>query len=278
MSKQQIQLGTVQETLLITLWARATEASQPDPILVDNKSVEIVSQIDYDFAKLTQAKTSQVGICLRGKTLDTWVQEFLSEHPDGVVVEIGAGLNTRFERVDNGRVQWFDLDLPDSMALRRQFFVDADRQHSISASVLDDTWIDPVRQAAIDKAVIFVAEGVLMYLNEAQVKQLFATLLDRFPGCLFAFDSMAPLMVKNQKRHDSLKLFDARFDWSIQDIYDLSAWKPQYQVLKAIKMSDLPPHYLKRMSLFNRLMMLFPPIANAYRLALTQLGSRSTPI
>ena len=272
MSKQQIQLGTVQETLLITLWARATEASQPDPILVDNKSVEIVSQIDYDFAKLAQSKSSQVGVCLRGQTLDTWVKEFLSGHPDGVVVEIGAGLNTRFERVDNGRVQWFDLDLPDSMALRRQFFVDADRQHSISASVLDDTWIDPVRQAAIDKAVIFVAEGVLMYLNEAQVKQLFATLLDRFPGCLFVFDSMSSLMVKNQKQHDAMKLFEARFDWSIADIYTLSDWNPQYRVLKTIKMSDLPRPYLKRMSLFNRLLMIFPPIGNAYRLALTQLG------
>lgn len=272
MSKQQIQLGTVQETLLITLWARATEASQPDPILVDNKSVEIVSQIDYDFAKLVQAKSSQVGVCLRGQTLDTWVKEFLNTHPDGIVVEIGAGLNTRFERVDNGRVQWFDLDLPDSMALRRQFFVDTDRQHSIAASVLDDTWIETVRQATMDKAIMFVAEGVLMYLNEVQVKQLFVTLLDRFPGCLFAFDSMAPLMVKNQKSHDAMKLFEARFDWSIQDIHDLSEWNPQYQVLKVVKMSDLPSRHLRRMSLFYRFMSLFPPIANAYRLALTQLG------
>jgi O-methyltransferase involved in polyketide biosynthesis len=272
MTKQHIQLGTVQETLLITLWARATEASQPDPILVDDKSVEIVSQIDYDFSKLAQIKDSQVGVCLRGQILDIWVKEFLDLHPDGVVVEIGAGLNTRFNRVDNGRVQWFDLDLPDSMALRSKFFTDTDRRHSISSSVLDSSWIERVQLAATDKALMFVAEGVLMYLSEAQVKQLISTLIDRFPSCQFAFDSMAPLMVENQKRHDALKLFEARFDWSINDIADLADWNPQYRVLKTVRMCDLTQHYLKRISLFNRLMMLFPPFANAYRLALAQLG------
>jgi hypothetical protein len=156
--------------------------------------------------------------------------------------------------------------------LRNKFFTDTDRQHSISSSVLDYGWIERVQLAATDKALMFVAEGVLMYLSEAQVKQLIATLIDRFPGCQFAFDSMAPLIVKNQKRHDALKLFEARFDWSINDLADLTDWNPQYRVLKTIGMCDLTQHYLQRMSLFNRLMMLFPPFANAYRLALTQLG------
>jgi O-methyltransferase involved in polyketide biosynthesis len=272
MSKHQIKLGTVQETLLITLWARAVEALQPDPILVDSKSIEIVSKIDYNFSQLSRAKSSQVGVCLRGQIFDNWVKDFLALHPDGIIVEIGAGLNTRFDRVDNGKVQWFDLDLPDSMALRQQFFRDTTRQHSIAASVLDSSWIAPVREAARAKAVMFVAEGVLMYLKEAQVKQLFATLIDRFPGCLFAFDSMTSLMVKNQKRHDAIQLFNARFDWSIEDIRDLSDWHPEYRVLKTMRMSDLPSRYLQRMSLRDRVLMLLPPIANAYRLALTQLG------
>lgn len=122
MSKYTVNLGTVQETLLITLWARGTEAGKLDPILKDTKSVEVMNQIDYDFSKLATAKGSQIGICLRGQILDQWVQSFLKDNPDGIVVEVGAGLNTRFERVDNGSVRWFDLDLPDAIAMRQNFF------------------------------------------------------------------------------------------------------------------------------------------------------------
>ncbi|GAA6615406.1 class I SAM-dependent methyltransferase [Scytonema sp. NUACC26] len=121
-SKYKVNLGTVQETLFMTLWARGTEAGKPDPILKDTKSVEVMNQIDYDFSKLATATGSQIGICLRGQILDQWVQSFLKDNPDGIVVEIGAGLNTRFERVDNGSVRWFDLDLPDAIASARKLF------------------------------------------------------------------------------------------------------------------------------------------------------------
>jgi O-methyltransferase involved in polyketide biosynthesis len=59
---------------------------------------------------------------------------------------------------------------------------------------------------------MFLADGVLMYLSEQQVKLLFANLLQEFAGSLFAFDLMSPLMVKNQKDHESLKYTSAKFD------------------------------------------------------------------
>lgn len=112
MTKTKVDLGIVQETLLIPLWARAVELQQADPIICDPKSAEILEAIDYDFDKFATANNSQIGTCLRGMILDNWVRTYLKQHPQGSVVEIGAGLNTRFERVDNGEVRWFDLDLP----------------------------------------------------------------------------------------------------------------------------------------------------------------------
>jgi O-methyltransferase involved in polyketide biosynthesis len=64
---------------------------------------------------------------------DVLVADFLRDHPEGTVVEIGCGLNTRFERLDNGRVHWFDLDLPDSIELRQRFFSDSDRRTTLAA-------------------------------------------------------------------------------------------------------------------------------------------------
>jgi O-methyltransferase involved in polyketide biosynthesis len=271
MTKTAIALGTVQETLLITLWARATETRKADPILRDTKSLEILEQIDYDFSKLATAKASQVGVCLRGMLFDRWVKAFLQQYPNGTVVEIGSGLNTRFERLDNGTVHWFDLDLPDAIAVRRRFFVESKRRQLISASVLDLDWIDRVKASA-SSPFMFVAEGVLMYLTEAQVKQVFSLLVQYFSGCSFAFDSMSPFIVKSQKRHDVMKHYEARFEWGIKDICSISTWDSRYQVREITTFYDLPLKDYLRAGLFNCLLFAIPPLRNAYRLSLVQLG------
>jgi O-methyltransferase involved in polyketide biosynthesis len=271
MNKHTIRLGSVQETLLLTLWARATEASKPDPVLNDPKSVEILQQIDYDFDKFNTAKASQLGVCLRGTIVDGWVKDFLQAHPDGIVVEIGSGLNTRFERVDNDRVCWFDLDLPDSMDVRKQFFPETERRKAIAASVLDSSWIDLVKSAG-NKPIMFVSEGVLMSLTEPQVQQVFALLVEHFPGCYFAFDSMSPFMVKNQKQHDAMKYFSAKFQWGIQDIQDIQNWDKRYKILEVTYLRNVQAKYYWRMGWLNSLLFLIPPFNNMYRLSKAQLG------
>ncbi len=272
MTKTKVNLGAIQETLLIPLWARAMEAQQADPIILDRKSVEMVEAIDYNFDKFATAKNSQIGACLRGMIFDNWTRTYLQQYPQGSVVEIGAGLNTRFERVDNGQVRWFDLDLPDVMALRQRFFTETERRHFITASCLDTDWFERVK-AAGTKTCMFLAEGVLMFLSEQQVQQLFANLLQAFPGSWFAFDSLSPLVVKNQKRHDAIKHTSAKFDWGISDIRKIKAWDSRYQVMQVCTFADLPAKYLKRFSLLNRLLFSYIPILrNTYRLALVKLG------
>ncbi len=271
MNKTKVNLDITQETLLIPLWARAVEQEKEDPIIKDPKSAKILQEIDYDFDKFAEAQDSQVACCLRGLILDNWVRNYLLENPKGPIVEIGAGLDTRFERVDNGLLHWFDLDLPDSMTLRQQFFEATKRRHFITASALDTGWIDRVK-AAGEGPWMFVAEGVLMYLSEAQVKQLFANLLHHFPGSWFAFDSMSPYMVENQKRHDSLKYTSAKFDWGIQDIWQVKDWDCRYNVMAVCTFHDLPAKYYQRFSLNTRFISSIPLFNGMYRLALIRLG------
>lgn len=272
MAKTKATLGTIQETLLIPLWARAVEIEQSDPIIYDPKSAEIVAAIDYDFDKFSHAKSSQVGCCLRGLILDKWVQQFLAQHPQATVIEIGAGLNTRFERIDNGQVCWFDLDLPDVTAIRQPFFPSSNRRQLIAASALDTDWIAQVK-ATGNAPYLFICEGVLMYLSEAQVKQLFANLMQHFPGALFAFDSMSSLMAKNQQRHDIMNKMAARFDWHISDVRKIQDWDDRYQVLEVVRFNDLPVQYWQRFSLKERILFSLPVLRNAYRVAIAQLGT-----
>jgi O-methyltransferase involved in polyketide biosynthesis len=116
-AKHQVRLGAVQETLFITLAVRAAETQRKHPVLRDPKAVELLQSIDYDAAKYGRGAGGFVTV-LRTAIIDFWVREFLAAHPAATVVELGTGLNARFERVDNGQVHWFDLDLPDTIELR----------------------------------------------------------------------------------------------------------------------------------------------------------------
>lgn len=104
----------------------------------------------------------------RSSIFDDWTARLLREHPDGTVVKLGTGLNTRFDRLDNGRVHWFDLDLPDATALRRQFFGDSERRKMLAGSVVDTDWFDTV--SASPTPYLLLSEAVLIYLNDDDVR------------------------------------------------------------------------------------------------------------
>ncbi len=212
--KHQVRLGAVQQTLFIPLAARALETQRKHPVLRDPKAVEMVRSIDYDAAKYGRGAGGSVTV-LRTAIIDFWVRAFLAAHPAGTVVEIGTGLNTRFERVDNGQVHWFDLDLPDTIDLRRAFFADTGRRRMVAASVLDEDWLPVVAQSR--GPYFFVAEGVLVYLPEEQVTATLARIAERFPGALIALDTYPKRAYDWQHQLAAKKGMDARWAWACDD-------------------------------------------------------------
>jgi O-methyltransferase involved in polyketide biosynthesis len=212
--KHQAQLGAVQQTLFIPLAARARETQRKHPVLRDPKAVELVRSIDYDAAKYGRGAGGSVTV-LRTAIFDFWVREFLARHPAGTVAEIGTGLNTRFERVDNGQVRWFDLDLPDTIELRRAFFADTERRRMIAASVLEEDWIPEVAQSG--GPYFFVAEGVLVYLPEDQVMRALSRIAEAFPGALLALDTYPRRTFDQQHKLAARKNIPARWAWACDD-------------------------------------------------------------
>jgi O-methyltransferase involved in polyketide biosynthesis len=209
--KVQARLGAVQETLFIPLAARARAARARHPALRDPKAAEIVASVDFDTGKYGRGWGGVVTV-LRTAIFDTWVGAFLAEHPAGTVVEIGTGLNTRFDRVDNGQVHWIDLDLPDTIELRRRFFADSGRRRMVAASVLDEDWLPAVQ--ASPGPYFFVADGVLAYLEQAP--QVIARIAGRFPGAFLALDTYRQRMLEQQHRLAARKQI-ARWAWSCDD-------------------------------------------------------------
>jgi O-methyltransferase involved in polyketide biosynthesis len=180
-----VELGSVQQTLFFPLVARARETESRRPLLSDPKAVELVREIDFDLA--TFKSPMRFMVVIRTMILDWWIAQFLAEHPGGTVVELGTGLNTRFERTDNGSVHWIDLDLPDTIELRRRFFADSGRRRMLAASLTDEGWLPEVEQ--LPGPYFFVSDGVLVYLDEDAVTSALARIAAKFPGSRLAFDT-----------------------------------------------------------------------------------------
>lgn len=237
-ARRAVSPGTVQETLLIPLYGRAVENRKPEPALRDPRAEEIVAAIDYDFARF-DGLPSLVGSVLRTALFDHWVSEFLTGSPEGTVVELGAGLNTRHERLDDGRARWFELDLPDVADLRRSFFPDTPRRTSIGASVTDLSWAETVA-AGSKGPYFFAAEAVLPFLTEDDVRGVVDGLAERFPGSLLALDTAGPGIVGAQDEHDALGKVEARMRWACAGPADVAAWRPGAEVLASCSLTGLP--------------------------------------
>jgi len=227
-------LSGVAGTLLITLYIRAVESQRPDALIKDERAEALVRQMDQESLRKTLALTddfSRVAVILKGREFDRFAQDFLTRHPDAVVVHIGCGLDTRFERLDNGRVEWYDLDLPDVIELRRKLVGgEGERHHFLACSVLDSAWLDTV-SAHRPRPFLFLAEGVFMYFEEAQVKSLVLALRDRFSGAELVFDAFSPIMRWGHNVRVARTGIGAPLHWALKHSRDLERWSDGIRLL-----------------------------------------------
>jgi len=178
-------LAGISETMLWSLHNRASEARRCDGVLVDPECLHIQSSINYDFARHFGAPLGS--LAARAAEIDRVLRSWLDRHPEGTVVSLGEGLETQRRRVDNGRMRWLSVDLPDAIRLRERFLTPTDRFRHFAASALDPAWMDAVDASS---GVMIVAQGLLMYLPPEQVGQLIAGIADRFPGAELVFDAI----------------------------------------------------------------------------------------
>jgi len=221
------ELSGVPETSLAALYWRAMESQRPDAILKDEKAAALVRRMSYDFDRVRQIPMNELLKVMRvmlTREMDRYARDFLGRHPEGVVVHIGCGLDSRFERVDNGQVEWYDLDLPDVIDLRRRLIGgEGPRYHLVGCSVLDCAWPDTVG-AHRRRPILFLAENVFLYLIEAQVQSLVRTLRERFPGAELVFDGWKPYELWLGNREFSRSTLSARLRWGIWRGQEIERW------------------------------------------------------
>lgn len=184
-------LEGVSTTTLWTLYNRASEAKRPDGIIDDPMAIALYEAIDYDYRKFGRPNQSHA---LRAAAFDAVAVDYLAGHPRAALVALAEGLQTSFWRLDDrglaGEHSWYSVDLPPVMALREQLLPEHRRIVNIAQSALDRSWMDRVDAS---DGVFITAEGLLMYLDPADVRSLIADCAKRFPGGQMMFDTIPPM-------------------------------------------------------------------------------------
>ena len=263
-------LSGVPETLLITLYVRARESQRPDAMMKDAPAVAMVNRIEYDFSRLKMQRHDEVAVIMRMNKFDNHARDLITRNPQAVIVHIGCGFDTRFERVAerDDSVQWFDLDLPAVMDVRRQLIgTDSPRYHMLAASVFDKGWLDELGPYQA-RPFLFLAEGVFPYFEEAQIKSLFLRLRSRFPGAELVCDAHTPFVIWADNLQLALAGVEARLHWRLKHSRDVERWGEGIRLLEEWNYFQEDEPRLK----WVRWVRLVPPLASSSGIFHYKLG------
>ena len=243
------QVSNVSATAFITLFARARETQSAHPVVDDPQAVALVEQLlpalaqsDRDLCRRLAAGKLEpmvvVTVSQRARCFDRHVRAFCASHPDAVIVNLGCGLDTRFFRVDDGQMIFYDLDLPAMIDLKRTLVSEQPRYRFIACSVLDSAWMDALAELG-DRPFLFLAEGLFMYLRPEDVQGLVVALTHRFPGSELVCEVFNNFWLRepwkgwvNRKMQRRLGFSaDAGFQSGVDNERHFEAWDPAIHFL-----------------------------------------------
>jgi O-methyltransferase involved in polyketide biosynthesis len=219
-----VNLEGVARTLLVPLACRAMDSIRPDAILHDPRAVEVYNALggNPDFL-MGMRGHDLTATAMRARQFDTFARDFLARNPNGLVVDLGCGLDTRFDRLDDGHMSWFGVDLPEVIELRHKYLPDGKRCKTIPQSMFELSWLDEV--VRLNRPVIFLAEGVFPYFSTADVKPMVLEMAARFPAGELVFDAASLFISRHHNRTSSvLKRSGTRILWDAKNPQELETW------------------------------------------------------
>lgn len=223
---EKITLSGVPETMLQTLYARAKETC-PRGAIRDEKAAALVERIDYDFSLADKDAAMHSGVIARTIVLDRLVEGFLAQHQSAAVVNLACGLDTRCYRM-SGYAHWYNLDLPETIAVREKLLPESRKISQIAMSAMDD-WGGEIKGTSTD--VLVIIEGLTMYLSESDVKRIFDVIAARFDRATVLVETMNPMVVKRFKEK-SIEASKAKFTWGVKNGAALAALLPDFHLVE----------------------------------------------
>ncbi|KNA93313.1 class I SAM-dependent methyltransferase [Gordonia sp. w5E2] len=236
--KAAVDLTGAAKTMLTTLYLKSLDAQFDEPVLGDTFARDAVGRLDFDWSDLkVTAKWAPI-VTVRTALYDMWAREFLAAHPEATVIHIGCGLDARVFRLDPGpEVRWFDCDFPDVIALREQIYPTRPDYELIKTSATDPSWLEKI---PTDKPVLFLAEGISMYLTQDEGTALLRRVVDRFDSGEIQIDFYNWLAIKTQKMHMLNRRSGSTLHWAVNDPADVLDEVPGLRSVDDTTLFDAP--------------------------------------
>ncbi len=211
----------VSKTMLLTLQAKALEGSQKNRLFIDQKAEEIMKQVPI---MVNVSFFDRIGVCLRTKYFDDCCKNFIKNHEHPVIIQLGSGLDDRQGRIGAEDIPFFSVDFLDVITLRQEFFEETATSQMIADSILDDKWIQIVKEQYPRGDYLFIIEGVLMYFNANDIKELAKKLEREFHQYECYFDTLQHQMIAAKNKQKEFKENGVQMHWGLssqEELYDL---------------------------------------------------------
>lgn len=259
-----MKLAGIAQTLLLPLIGRAFYSNQQNPLIYDSEAISFFNLFKKECTSLLKYCKGFYGVIwiARAYYFETEIRNFIKKYPEATIINLGAGLDTTFYRVDNGQINWIDIDLPEVIALRKQYLTPNNRIHDISCSILEkNSWINQILKIG-QTPYLFLAGGFFFYFSETQVKQILNEIITAFPDTTIIFDTISTKQLqKTKSRIKKMKISNVNVQWAIDSVNDIKKLLPSNHLI--IKHPYFTKIRLKsNFSLFTKLRMLFNDITN----------------
>jgi len=257
---------SLEQTMGGPFWARVTFSQMYPDLLNDEQAIQIYRKLEErhraspeDFAMMQKLVDEVIGLLLvfRARSFDDAIKKYIKVHPSATIVNIGCGLDTTFSRVDNGQILWYDLDLPDVIAIRREYIPETPRSKTIPKSMLDLDWFDSL-DFSKERGVFFLMGGLLYYFKEEEAASLVCQMASRFPGGELIFDMPSSLGIKIwNRRLRKAGTKGVSFSFGLDDAAsEIASWSSTLQVVEEFTIFSRQPHNKKWKRKTRLLMML----------------------
>ena len=228
-------LEGVEKTMLLTLFAKAQHSQAKNHKFYDEKAIEVISKIDYDFTTSDKDLQMKYGVISRTIVLDEMVSDYIEKNPHATIINVASGMDTRFNRLDNGLIRWYNVDLENSAKFRLQYISDNDRVTTLAYSAMDSEWAEEIK---VDSGnALIIIEGLTMYLQENDVSEILKIISDNFKHCTVFVEIMPPCSVENVKEI-SVEETDSKFTWGVQKGNELLKLSPNFRWIRDVNLFD----------------------------------------
>lgn len=255
-------LTPLNKTAILPLCCRYFEAKEENSLLHDPYALQLGEKLACDM--LTIEPGIRTNALIKTLLIDEQVRQFIAQNKEAVIINLACGFDSRYFRVNNGKITWYEIDLPEIITYRKSVIPETEQYIAISHDILDYAWMNLVKK---DKPVLIIAEAILMYFTEEQVRLLFTKIQKTFTHAALLFDVVSPQVVKQSGTHRALKSQDLAYSWGISHTKDFSFWINNIQERKQMTIHEGLKKYSKKWNLYH-LLYRIPHVRNANKIIL----------